>query len=54
MYYDFDFGIITFSQFLIILFEKLDEKFVNKFVEKMYNLIKPGSNSTCMNETKEI
>ena len=47
-------SIITFSQFLIILFEKLDEKFVNKFVEKMYNLIKPGSNSTCMNETKEI
>lgn len=39
-------SIISISQFLIIIFEKLDEKFINKFAEKMYNLIKSSPNSS--------
>ena len=39
-------SIISISQFIIIIFEKLDEKFINKFAEKMYNLIKSSPNSS--------
>ena len=39
-------SIISISQFLIIIFEKLDDKFINKFAEKMYNLIKSSPNSS--------
>ena len=39
-------SIITVSQFLIIIFEKLDEKFVNRFVEKISTLIKLSPNAT--------
>lgn len=39
-------SIITFSQFLIIIFEKLDEKYLNILVGKISNLIKPNSNLT--------
>ena len=36
-------SIITVSQFLIIIFEKLDEKYVNKLAEKFYGLVKSNN-----------
>lgn len=39
-------SIVTVSQFLIIVFEKLDENFVNKFVKKIYFFIKSNPNET--------
>ena len=41
-------SIISVTQLLLILFEKLDEKYFNKLVEKLYGLIKSDHNKTGM------
>ena len=43
-------SIISITQFLIIIFDKMDEKLVNKFFYKIYKFIK--SNSTIENLLK--